>query len=1203
MPKKLKTIVEIDGGSDAEIQDEQSEDVDIEIEEEEKSDIDQEEELFEDEENIEEIDTDEEIEQLEFASDNEIENEDEIVDETEDNQEQEEEIEIPKELLLKRHLTEAEKEFLVDFLQFEIKNDWDTSVAKIETIKRDLFDQFDKIQIYPDQIPKLKELTRKNYYKSLMNPGQMVGADAALAIGEPTTQLCELDSESVIVRIDDKTIINTTIGELINDLIEECYIVFEDEGSTIVSFELNDKKIEILSVSKDEKLKWSIVTEVSRHPPKGNLVEVTTESGRTNISTLSHSFLRRTLKEIKPIKGSDLSVGDRIPVCLNIPEMLSPQTEIELWKGKTVKLDKKFGEFIGIFIAEGSTCKNSNTVQISSTKEYYKKLAKEYYKSMTNNKIQYKQKEGKILGSVKTYEGFDTCVDYKPLSKWLRKNCGTYCENKHIPAFVFGSKKSFIAHVLRCAFDGDGNVHGNRKSIKYHSISKTLIEQIAILLAYFGIFSTYQIEREETDCTEDLWVLLIFGPKYGKLFYDNIGTNLDYKREEMEMYVNDECGRNFIDQIPNCAQYIHEVGRGLKLPSASRNYSRWLKKEEKGLHVGRNALRKYVELFEKKDINNQFSSQIKYLRQAVDGDVVWDRIIKLEEIIPDKDRFVYDFSVKDTETFALQSGILVHNTLNTFHSSGSTVATVLTGVPRFNEVLNASKKQKTNALSMKLKKPMKNLSETRDKCRILFEEKYISDLIIVDTVRNDEEEYNHLYLGDKKDKIFHDYINNIEADRYLHLSEEDQLWYEFYDKFYSTSYRSCKYSIRLKFDKYLLFQYKLETSKIAKRIEKEYGDCRCVFSPTNIGIVDVYIDTTNIGDPDVIISSRKKTRKKKKDVGTNDYSKHEIIKMAVKKGMDKKKANRLTVDELYKYLEIPLGDDNILADQMFITDKNKDFYFVRDVASDYVMSIKINGIDGIEAIFYVQDKKTEEWSIQTSGTNMRDVMNHPDVDFRSVISNNMWEIFEILGIEAARRFIIHETVSIIGSGIDLSHIELLADAMVRSGLIRAVNRYGIGKEEAGALSMASFEQSHENMLKAAARGEVENCSTVSASIIMGKEAKIGSGYLGLLANSKMLKTSKIFKNVEDDDLDEEKIFQKLEGMMGITPSNKEHHTEMEKKPSLYKQSLEKEKGIEFWKEKEKGFSNLKNSYPKNDFEPVFRHPVVVETYDPDSTEF
>jgi len=63
-------------------------------------------------------------------------------------------------------------------------------------------------------------------------------------------------------------------------------------------------------------------------------------------------------------------------------------------------------------------------------------------------------------------------------------------------------------------------------------------------------------------------------------------------------------------------------------------------------------------------------SDLKYYEQLIHSDVVWERIVNLELVTEstylDKyGKHVYDFSVTGNETFALLSGIVVHNTLNT----------------------------------------------------------------------------------------------------------------------------------------------------------------------------------------------------------------------------------------------------------------------------------------------------------------------------------------------------------------------------------------------------------------------------------------------------------------------------------------------------------------------------------------------------------
>jgi len=79
--------------------------------------------------------------------------------------------------------------------------------------------------------------------------------------------------------------------------------------------------------------------------------------------------------------------------------------------------------------------------------------------------------------------------------------------------------------------------------------------------------------------------------------------------------------------------------------------------------------KKYIQLFE-----NIFGMIIflnifegEECEESEEADVSWEKIVNIE-LVKEKDYkhgSVYDFSVKGNETFALFSGIVVHNTLNT----------------------------------------------------------------------------------------------------------------------------------------------------------------------------------------------------------------------------------------------------------------------------------------------------------------------------------------------------------------------------------------------------------------------------------------------------------------------------------------------------------------------------------------------------------
>ena len=101
---------------------------------------------------------------------------------------------------------------------------------------------------------------------------------------------------------------------------------------------------------------------------------------------------------------------------------------------------------------------------------------------------------------------------------------------------------------------------------------------------------------------------------------------------------------------------------------------------EKEESIGRKTLGKYLKIFEESDINNEIQKELRILRQAYNGQVIWDEIVNIE-ILDDPKEYVYDFTVPGNQTFMNMDGIIIHNTLNTFHATGS--ANVgMQGVPR-----------------------------------------------------------------------------------------------------------------------------------------------------------------------------------------------------------------------------------------------------------------------------------------------------------------------------------------------------------------------------------------------------------------------------------------------------------------------------------------------------------------------------------------
>ncbi|RLG06692.1 MAG: DNA-directed RNA polymerase subunit A'/A'', partial [Thaumarchaeota archaeon] len=142
-----------------------------------------------------------------------------------------------------------------------------------------------------------------------------------------------------------------------------------------------------------------------------------------------------------------------------------------------------------------------------------------------------------------------------------------------------------------------------------------------------------------------------------------------------------------------------------------------------------------------------------------------------------------------------------------------------------------------------------------------------------------------------------------------------------------------------------------------------------------------------------------------------------------------------------------------------------------------------------------------EYVILTEGSNLKEVIQLPEVDHRRVWTNNIHEIAAVLGIEAARAAIIRELKHVLeeqGLDVDVRHLMILADMMTLSGVVRQVGRHGVVRLKSSPLARAAFEISVQTLLDAAARGEIDRLKGNVERILIGKEIKVGTGMVSLM---------------------------------------------------------------------------------------------------------
>jgi DNA-directed RNA polymerase subunit A" len=934
-----------------------------------------------------------------------------------------------------RLLTKTEIENMLNFIQPQKGIPHDTAMSVVNIQKERLRVQLRTQKVYPEIIPALKEQIEKVYYSSLIDPGESVGVICAQSIGEKQTQttLNSVDwTEKLLYTKDTKTIVEP-IGKMIDRLLSL-------NPNNITKIEENRTEYlpipegyMIPSCDENGNTNWYRIEAVTRHLPVGKLVRVVTQSGRKVTATQSKSFLVWNGTKFEGVLGSDVKVGDILPTTTSL---LKPTIEHSYFDMETIFPKNKY-----LYTTELIKARNhrfsgkqdwldSNGVHFTvpynrpdtcfgRSKSYFLSCEPGLiyihtgaaFVSHIPDKIPLDNDFGFLIGiylaegwCTKTFVGVSNNdeVIRKRVSDWcdryhlvtsqgknVRKGtsndlkihstllarmfkiiCNTGSANKRVPEFSYTAPEEFIKGLIDGYWSGDGTVNKEDGSVSVGSISENLILGISFLLSYFGIFGSLRNNLQKKNNVDS----------------ENI-------KRMYTLNIRNGFAQIFASYIPLTEDNKQEK---LNIVTLSKKYKYYLGKSQTEFPV---------------------------------RDVYFDEVLSVE-YVDGTTEYVYDLTVEVTRCFQLWNGVSV---FDTFHKAGQSEKTMTAGVPRFQELLNATKNPRI----------VNN--------KIFFKRGN-------DTIQNMRNTVGSSIVG----------LTMLNISKFIkaNMNKKDEPWYEAYKILFSDKFSEHKHCITFTLDMKKLFEFKLTMQEIVDHIHQEYSDLYCVFSPPVNGQIDVFVDTQNIILPE----------------------------------------NRL----------------------LFVDQENAVEIYLEEVVQTTLEQIYVCGIPAISEVFYLKEGK--EWIVETNGfcsntiskqySSFKRLLAHPDVDYTLTISNNVWDIYEVLDIEAARQFLIEEFMAIM-EGINICHAMILVDRMTHNGTISSITRYTMKKEESGPFGKASFEETMDNFLNAAQEGDKEPTNGVSASIICGKRALIGTGMIKLsidiaalpkIANKKEIPHHK--KNIE-----------------------------------------------------------------------------------------
>jgi len=417
-------------------------------------------------------------------------------------------------------------------------------------------------------------------------------------------------------------------------------------------------------------------------------------------------------------------------------------------------------------------------------------------------------------------------------------------------------------------------------------------------------------------------------------------------------------------------------------------------------------------------------------------------------------------------------------TLNTFHFAGvASKSNVTRGVPRIEEILSLSENPKNPSLTIFLKEEDETQKDKAQSIMYMLEHTRLEEVVKSVEICFDPDNLTTIIEEDKDTieqfKAFEKMVDECIDSSLLNDENEKSKWI-----------------IRMVMDPEVMLEKNITMDDINFTLKNSYdSQITCVFSDFN---ADKLVFRIRMNEVIKITSSR--SAQKKTKVNPLDQSDH--------------------------------------------------IYILKNFQDQLLQNVVLRGIKGIDKVILrkIKDnvfekngiyKKEDIWVLDTVGTNMLDILALDYIDNTRVVSNDIVEVYNILGIEAARQTIFNELVDVIsydGTYINYHNYGILCDRMTATSKLISISRHGINNDNIGPIAKASFEETPEMFLRAAKHAELDNMRGVSANVMCGQEGFFGTSLFQVVLNIEemmSLEATSEYKPVDDTE-EIEKFFGQAE---------------------------------------------------------------------------
>ena len=431
-------------------------------------------------------------------------------------------------------------------------------------------------------------------------------------------------------------------------------------------------------------------------------------------------------------------------------------------------------------------------------------------------------------------------------------------------------------------------------------------------------------------------------------------------------------------------------------------------------------------------------------RNGLYPDIEFDQIVSIE-YVQNTTSYAYDLTVQDTRNFDCRNGICQKDT---FHLSGvASKSNVTRGVPRIEEILRLTKNPKNPSLTVYLKTMDQNDKDKASNYATMMSHTRLVDVVKSIQICFDPNEQSTLITEDRQ--LMEQYY---EFERIMNecngtSSTPDDIP------------QRSKWVIRMEMDAETLLDKNITMDDIHFAVSNSHfaGDLSCVYSDYNSDKLVFRIRMSN-----------------------NIFTK---------------------------------GKKRGVADTL---DQSDEIYLLKNFQDSLLNNIVLRGINGIDNVLArkVQNMVVKEdgkyvtkdtWVLDTTGSNLLEALALDFIDPSRTLSNDIREVFDVLGIEAARQMIFNELSEVMefsGVYINYHHLSLLCDRMTCNQNMVPIFRSGLLSDNVGPIAKATFEVHTEVLLDAARHGEIDHMRGVSANVMCGQFGNYGTGSFQLVLDMK-----------------------------------------------------------------------------------------------------